>query len=351
MDIIELIENRTNLSEHEKDKILSLNDNLEYIADIADSDVFIDTYDKTGKVIVLTEAHPRWTASAYNGSVVGCEASKENEPAVYHALELGAPVRDIKAETQEGKTVKQDVIPIINDKGSTFAVLIREKDITESVSRDKKYSKLLKEHEKIETADIPVTVVREVNHRIKNNLQVIASIMRLQAKTAENESARIFLEKNIQRVLIISTINDILCISDNVEVLEIKGLLQRIASGIGDIFSGYRDINISVIGDNVEISADKATAVASVVNELIFNAMEHAFENNSGNVVISIQKGNQNLTVAVEDDGKGFNVSDVDKRSMGLKIVTQTVKEKLNSEIRIISDNNGTKASFDFKIN
>lgn len=351
MEFSELLKELTDIKGGEAEILFELERNMQYIADLTDSDVFMDAPAKTGEMIVLAEARPRWAESAYAGSVAGLEASRKNEPAVYHSFELGAPVRDIKAETQEGKTVKQDVIPIKNKQGETFAVLIREKDITERVRRDRKFDSLVKEIETVGKTPLPDTVTMEINHRIKNNLQVIAGMMRLEAKASGGDAEKIFYEKNVQRVLSISAINDILSCGGGVERLEIKGLLSRIAAEISKVFAVSGDYEITVSGDGAEVSAEIATAVAVVVNELIFNAMEHAFGGRGcGRILITLQRGNSNVTVAVSDDGAGYDVTDKSVCGLGLKIVSRTVKEKLKSDIRITSDGKGTKAAFEIKL-
>ena len=345
----EFAKKHTFLTDSEIDILSKLNSNLVYTSDLTDSDIFIDVFDKSGNIIVLAEAHPRWAMSNYSNSVVGYEVFQKNEPAVYHTFELGVPIKDLKAETQEGKKVKQDVIPIKNGDGKIFAVLIREKDVSENISREKKYNELIREREKNILPAKPNFVSRETNHRIKNNLQVIASTMRLQAKATDNPDLKIFFDKNIQKVLCIAKIHDILSNIETVDKIEILSLFNRICKEITFVVGD--NFKITVLGDELEVSSDIATNVIIVVNELIFNSVEHAFlPDKRGNILVSCQKGNQNVTITVEDDGQGFDIKKVSNHSLGLKIVSQTVKDKLKSELRIMSNKTGTKATFGFRI-
>ena len=118
------------------------------------------------------------------------------EPAVYHAVESGLPARDLKAITQEGVTVRQDVVPVRGTDGKVIGVLICEKDISGRLIREKKYDELAREKEEHagkqllvagKTGDVRM---REVHHRVKNNLQMIASIMNLQARRSDNQQVR-----------------------------------------------------------------------------------------------------------------------------------------------------------------
>ena len=340
----------TNLQEEEKNKLLEINKNLGYMADMSESDIFIDGYDKSGNMIVYAEAHPNWSESLYTTSVQGKLVKKDLEPAVFHAIEMYTPIKDYKAKTQEGKTVKQMVVPILNSIGKPFAVLVREKDITSSVLREEKYNVLKKEVEQGQNFLLEDNVVREINHRIKNNLQVVVSMMRLEEKSAKTKEEKLFLEKNIQRVLIFASLHDILTYTKDVENLDIKTLITKVCGALSDSFLKENKIDITVSGDNVVIDAKRANAILIVVNELVFNSAKHAFINiQQGRIKVDIAKGNSILTISVEDNGIGFDTTCV-KMGVGMQIAYETVKTKLNSNLKMLSAHTGTKAFFDIEI-
>lgn len=327
---------------------------LAYTADLTSSDVFLDCYDKSGgAAVVVWHSRPRWTASLYKGDVIGQLALPANEPAVFHAFERGVPMHDTKAVTQEGRTVRQDALPIQNKQGQTIAVIIREKDISERLVKEKKFSFLVAERNKAANApftpteDAAEVALREANHRIKNNLQLAASMMRMQVRSSPSPDVKEALEVNIQRVLTIASIHDILTNTGVSGATELQSLLNRVAQEIACLSQGSRPICIQVGGDSVSVPADTATTAAIIVNELITNAMLHGYNaGEQGTIKISVQKGNHTATVSVEDDGKGFDTRQAISGN-GLAIVRLMVKDKLGGIFKIKSDANGTKAVFD----
>ncbi|MDD3947488.1 MAG: sensor histidine kinase [Clostridia bacterium] len=353
----EMLGAETAIAEEDIALLEDIRKSMRYSADLASSDVFLDCYDKSEtKAIVVAHEKPRWSKSLYQGEVVGQFALRDNEPAVYHALETGVPVHDLKAVTQEGKTVKQDVVPVQNAQGKTIAVLIREKDVSETLVREKKYRFLAKQREKGANADFSATgesaqtVLREAHHRIKNNLQLIVSMMRMQSRASDSEEVKKAFSLNMQRVLTIASIHDILTNTDISETAELKTLIKKVVREIGALFEGSRKVKIAVSGDSLEVAADAATATAVVVNELVTNALLHGYgQGAEGRIRIGIKKGNRFVTISVEDDGCGFNTEDAAKGN-GLPIVTRMVKDKLHGVFRIKSDKAGTKAAFDFEI-
>ncbi|MFR2897986.1 histidine kinase N-terminal domain-containing protein [Hungatella sp.] len=104
----EEIRKRTGLSEKDAETLKQTEQMPLMMAELAGADLFIDCMNReTGTMFVAAQAGPKYMPSAYQNSVVGCIAEKEDEPAVYRALETRAPVRDIKAVTQEDKTVRR----------------------------------------------------------------------------------------------------------------------------------------------------------------------------------------------------------------------------------------------------
>ena len=118
---------------------------------------------------------------AYRSRVVGCYAKREDEPAVYRAMETKSPVRDIRAVTHEERTVRQDVVPISDDDGRLIGVLIGERDISDDIRQEQKYEALVRRAEKGDFIHVSPedAARREVHHRVKNHLQLIASIMNI----------------------------------------------------------------------------------------------------------------------------------------------------------------------------
>ena len=334
----------------------SLEKQLSMMSDLTGTDIFIDCPTLTGEAVVVSHARPSWKVGAYSENVVGQYALCENEPAVFEALRTNTQIRDIKAVTQENRSVKQDVVPIAGKDGECIAVLIRETDITETLVQEKKYRQLSKCYESMDASirdpmqgEVDVRL-REVHHRIKNNLQIIASILNLQARGCKDDYTKNILKENVGRVLTIASIHDMLVKQDITQSIDCLTLMQRLKQNLSAFVPYGKSIAITVQGDSMVISADTASSVALAANELITNALQHAFEGrDSGEIRISLIAGKLINTVLITDNGCGYSPSECSGSSFGLKIVESTVRDKLRGHLRISSDSTGTRVSFDFK--
>lgn len=331
---------------------------LPLMAEWTASDVFIDCMTGDGQAIVAAHARPVSAGSAYEKDVVGQYAQREKEPAVFRAMEIGMPVRDLKAVTQENRNVRQDVAPILNGEGKCVGVLIREKDISGTLRQEKKFEQLARSYEEEDpslrarsTQDREEVAMREVHHRVKNNLQLVASILNLQARRCPDPFTKKILHENMGRVLSIAAIHDILTQSAVGSArVESLVLLEQLRKNLQLLVPAGKQITLTVGGDAVALSPDQASAVSLVVNELITNALEHAFpEREEGTIQVWCSAGQLFHTITVSDDGCGFDPSVPRNGSLGLNIVSATVRDRLRGKLRFHSDERGSRISFDFK--
>ena len=342
------------------DQILILEDladHLPLFAELTTDNVFIDCLVDETKAVVVAEAEPTQSTGLYGRSVIGEMALIDKEPAVFHAFKAVMPICDLKGITQENKAVRQNVIPIKDPDGCLIAVLIREKDISRELQQEKKYQELARWHQEEDLSTRALTEnkeelleMREIHHRIKNNLQLVSSILNLQALTCQDETASAILQDGISRIHSISAIHEILVgQADEQSYVSIRSLLDRLIHEIRDLYETGDEIRIILSGDDLELTLHAATSVAIVVNELLTNSLKYAFkEKESGTVIISVLKGSQFHTVTVKDDGCGFDPAMVSPDSLGLELIRNTVKERLGGILHVFSDENGTRVSFDF---
>ncbi len=359
MDIYSLCQKHTDLNAVDIQKLEQIAAILPLISDLSNSDVFIncmDIYNNTA--LVIAQAIPQFNESAYQNNVVGTYALRQNEPAVYQALEKGITSHDLKAITQEGASVKQDVVPIKGQNGHTIGVLIREKDISHFLRNDKKLAMLIRENNeqasKLSICGEPGDLVniREIHHRVKNNLQMIISIMNLQMRRSQNEEVNLILREHIQRIMSIATIHEMLIGEQADESISLQMLLNKICRNIKVVSAGSKAINIKVTGDDLIIASDISTPIAIVVNELVSNAIEHGYaQQDSGQIAVNVSRGTLYTTITIQDYGCGYTLPDTkSSSSLGLELVALTVKDKLKGVFRVMSSQNGTKAFFTIKM-
>lgn len=344
---------RAGLTATECEQLAQLALQQQFSADLFGADIFIDCWDSAEDCMyVAAQASPGFGLSVYRENAVGKPAMRQNEPAVYHAMESGLPVRDLKAVTQENKTVRQDALPIRScETGAVIAVLISERDVSHHINKAKKYEALARIAEASTTQpELPSgdLALREIHHRVKNNLQMVASIMSLQSRRTENAEVRQAFRENTARVLSIAAIHDLLTQSDDAPVA-LLALFDKLRRNIQPLFGESRAVDIVIEGDPLYASPNRATDIALVVNELVSNSLEHGFsEGQPGKITILLSAGVRFNAITVKDNGSGFDISHRRSGSLGLSIVTMTVSDKLGGKLRFFSDENGTNAAFDF---
>ncbi|MCM1991228.1 histidine kinase N-terminal domain-containing protein [Oceanirhabdus seepicola] len=192
--------------------------------------------------------------------------------------------------------------------------------------------------------------IKEIHHRVKNNLQTIASLLRLQSRRIDNMEIKSALDESMNRILSIAATHEILA-QEGIDEVDIKEVIQQIKLSISRCFNISSDkINITVEGDGFKIDSDKSTSIALIVNELLQNSLQYAFEGRAyGDINIKIQRGKVYSSISVVDDGMGFDTDLISNKSLGLNIVKSLVKDKLHGNFNIVSNCNGTKILFDFK--
>jgi two-component sensor histidine kinase len=351
------------LSAEEIDQLLLIESTMQYTANLVGGDVFINCFYGDGKrSLVVAEAKPQGDYSNYNTCVVGEDAHIENEPAMFAVRATGLPVRDLRATTQENKLVRQDVIPIKNSAGEVYAVLVREKDVSEMLRHDRKYDELVRmmtkldkmvqqSETKTDRLQQDSLAVKEIHHRIKNNLQMVASILNMQARRSDVPEIRNIFKENVCRVLSFAAIHEVLTRDGLEDDVPILGIIDKVRRNTM-VYTNHAEkhIDIQVSGSDFLVSADQATSIALVVNELLTNAVKHAFpDRKEGLISIALGKGAQYASVTVSDNGVGFDCASDQKKNLGLAIVDMTVREQLHGKMQIFSDEEGSKIRFDFK--
>lgn len=207
------------------------------------------------------------------------------------------------------------------------AVLILVHNATESVQKQRELN-------------VKSAIIQEVHHRVKNNLQNIAAILRIQARRCESEEAKQHLTDAVNRVLSMSVIHEYLS-QDEHRPINLRDVCQRIATQVAQVSSNpEQEIAIQVGGPNIRLPASQATPAALVVNELLLNAVEHGLRNRrQGSIAITLNDLGDAVELVVEDDGIGLPADFGAKptNSLGLQIVQTLVTDDLKGKLRLES--------------
>lgn len=222
-------------------------------------------------------------------------------------------------------TLRVRVVPIHDGAGPRGALVLL-RDVTELRLRERE---LLSKD----------ATIREIHHRVKNNLQTVAALLRLQARRLSTPEARHALDEAVRRVGSIALVHETLSQSfgDAVDFDQVADRLVRSVldvSGRAAAEGGAGTIRAERIGDFGTLPGGIATALAMVLTELVQNAAEHAFpDGRDGRIVVAVNRIRDRLRLRVSDDGVGLPADFAEQASLGLSIVTTLVDTELHGQL------------------
>ncbi|WP_332664401.1 sensor histidine kinase [Aeromicrobium sp.] len=213
------------------------------------------------------------------------------------------------------------VIPLRSD-GHRSGALILLRDVTELRLREREL--VSKE-----------ATIREIHHRVKNNLQTVAALLRLQGRRMELPEARAALDDAVRRVGSIALVHETLSQSfdDSVAFDDIADRLLRTVLDVAEETSGAGRVSAERIGSFGMLPGAVATPLAMVLTELIQNAAAHAFGEQGGTLTLAVNRIRDRVRLRVSDDGKGLPADFDPAGSLGLSIVTTLVEGELHGSL------------------
>jgi two-component sensor histidine kinase len=170
------------------------------------------------------------------------------------------------------------------------------------------------------------TLLREIHHRVKNNLQIISSLLNIQSSHIQDENVLSSIQEGQNRVQAMSLIHQNLYQSEHLSNVDIQNYLHQLVAYLSETFAGQsKDITVTVDAPNINFDIDTAIPLGLIINELVSNAYKYAFDKHGkGNINISIKpKSGDDYELEIRDDGKGLPTdTDMEKSSsLGLKLV------------------------------
>jgi two-component system, sensor histidine kinase PdtaS len=184
-------------------------------------------------------------------------------------------------------------------------------------------------------------LLREVQHRVKNNLQVISSLLSLQARKAP-AALKPYFQESLERIAAIGRVHEQLNRSEGAETFGVDVLLQTICQDLSQIYGAERDrITCRVeSAQPVHLPLDVATPLALIVSEVVSNAFKHAFaDGRRGEIVVSLAETEAQIRLEIHDDGVGFSADNGDARpqSIGLRLI-ELLAGQIGGETRWSTD-------------
>jgi two-component sensor histidine kinase/CheY-like chemotaxis protein len=287
----------------------------------------LDGLETLEKILAIPDAPP----------VVFVTASQDSSIAVT-ALKAGAADYLVK-------DVQGDFIPLLQvaaDGALKQARLQKARDEAEAevhASRDR-FAALAAERE---------LLLREVNHRVGNSLQIIASLLHLQANSAEREDVKAALTNAMGRVAAVAQVHRRLYTSHDLKSVMLNQYLESLLDDLRRSAEGNRMSRLTLKSEAVEIDPDRAVAIGIIVNELVMNAVKYAYPDCAGPIHVELGSKGDDIVLSISDDGVGLNgKSDPRSTGMGQRIVT-AMASKLEASVERDPDHTGTRIFVTFR--
>lgn len=216
-------------------------------------------------------------------------------------------------------------IPLKSGTGAVAKILVLH-DVTELKAKDRELV-------------VKAALVKEVHHRVKNNLQTVAGLLRMQARRSKNPEVKESLQASIARVASIAMVHEALA-QEDVGLVALNPLVERLMSST---LQGMMDPSMR-IGTRLEapggvlLPSSQATSVALVINELLQNTIKHAFAGRTeGQVTVSLSEDDNGLEVGIADDGVGMpeGFDPAKDGNLGWRIVDTLVRDDLRGRLEI----------------
>ena len=248
----------------------------------------------------------------------------------------GRALRRVEVENPGG-TIDLIVLPILAGQDRTGAIVLLN-NVTELRRRERE----------LVTKD---ATIREIHHRVKNNLQTVSALLRLQARRIDNPEASQALNEAVRRIASIALVHETLSGGSDASV-GFDDVLDRLVRHALELTPRLNEITISRTGQLGSVDPRIATPLALVITELIYNALEHGLEDEGTELTIAIERDGQNAHVTIIDDGVGLPAGfDLTQSSnLGLQIVRTLTENELRGTLSLISNAEETRAQLSFPI-
>lgn len=238
-----------------------------------------------------------------------------------------------KAEIQEdnlGGFFLVTVSPIKDEEGKIVGSVHVARDITQRIKMENDLKKALKDKNML---------MKEIHHRVKNNLTIMSSLLNLQSRYIEDESTRAIFKDSQSRVKTMALIHEKLYRSGNLKLLNMKEYIEELSRDLSNIhLSNHDNVDLVLDLENIMLDVDTAIPLGLIINELLTNSVKHAFpENQKGTINVNFRKEEDGeLLLEVKDNGKGlpsnFKIENSD--SLGLRLI-HSLTDQIHGQIEV----------------
>ena len=243
----------------------------------------------------------------------------------------------------EKRYVEVSTSPIMDENRKVAKVIHVAHDITERKIAEVKIKASLEEKE---------VLLREIHHRVKNNMQIVSSLLGLQAHNIEDKKYKDIFIQSQTRIDSMALIHEKLYQSESIAQINFKEYIDDIVSNIFESYCTKSNIKIDIDVESIPLKIDYAVPCGLIINELVTNCLKYAFpDGRPGIIKISVEsKDNNMIKISISDNGIGIP-KDLDIRnteSLGLRLVSSLAESQLHGQI-IINRDSGTEFQINFR--
>ena len=281
-------------------------------------------------------------AGELEGNILGEVARKVSQikrEAHEEAIEVsltGKSLRRVEIENAGG-TIDLLALPLLSS-GDRIGAIVLLQNVTELRRRERE----------LVTKD---ATIREIHHRVKNNLQTVSALLRLQSRRIEDPAASAALNEAVRRIASIALVHETLSSSAEASVA-FDDVLDRLVAHALDLSPRMGELQIARTGELGALDPRIATPLSLVVTELIHNALEHGLAESGANLNIEVSRSENSAQIIIFDDGiglpDGFTI--LESANLGLQIVRTLTENELKGSINLVRTNRGTEAQLNFPI-
>lgn len=193
-------------------------------------------------------------------------------------------------------------------------------------------------------------LIKEVHHRVKNNLQIISSLLRLQSSKQVDERVQEMFDESVKRIQSMALVHELLYKNKTLVSIPIHTYIESLADGLSLAYGLNGAVHIDAQSDPVQLDVDTTIPLGLIINELVTNSIKHAFDKNGGRVEIRFKSANNKFHLLVQDNGKGLpeNFESRKENSLGMELV-EALSDQINAVYTYSSDK-GSKFEFEFEV-
>ena len=274
---------------------------------------------------------------------------------------IGQPLSTLFAEKDRKTIQKSNALKknIINEE---MEIITKDKRlipvlVSVSVVYDKMKNNLgmvcigsdLTDHNRAKDSERKEVLLKEIHHRVKNNMQIISSLLNLQSRYINHEKYKEMFKDCENRIRSMALLHEKLYQSKDLENINAHEYITNIVNGLAHSYGGQHIVwNVKV--DNISIGINTAVPCGLIISELVSNALKYAFPDKKGEITVRFNAVNNSINLVIADDGVGIpdTINFRTTETLGLRLVTILAEDQLNGEITLVK-NKGTEFCITFQ--